>query len=235
MHLGDLAIGFILVASFLGGIVILHFIHRLRDRRDRGLFRIARRFGGAVPPSDGLGLRSASLRIEGRHASIEYDDRETQQTRVRVSMSRRSPGVLRILRPPDGLGNAGLRGARDIKVGNAEFDRRWTITARPESLVRRIFSEDRIDQVMTSVERLAPFTAPAIEITRDMLVVRAEGHRHREEELAVLAETAADFVGYLLRLGPEEGIAWVAEGAAEAGLCPVCAAAMEEEVVHCDR
>lgn len=230
MNLGDLSIGFALLSSFLGGMAILCLYHRWRDRRDAGLFQVAGRLRGTVSPSEGLGPRSVTFLIEGRHASIEFEERETPQTRVRVSMSRRSPGVFRILRPS---GAMGLLGTRDIKVGNVKFDRHWYITARPETLVRRIFTEDRIDQVMRSVERLAPFTSPAIEITRDVLVVRVEGHQHREADLDALVQTASEFVGYLLRLGPEEGIAWVAEG--EAGLCPVCAASMDEGVVHCDR
>lgn len=230
MDLGNLSIGFVLFASFLGGIAIYHFFHRLRNRRDSGLFRVAERLGGSVPPSDGLGFRSANFRIEGRHASIEFGELEPLQTRVRVLMGRRSPGVFRILLLDD---SRRLWGTRDIKVGNATFDRRWHITARPESLIRRIFSEDRIDQVVSSVERLAPFATPAIEITFDTLVVRVGGHQHREEDLDALVQTAVDFVGYVLHLAPEEGIAWVSDG--KAGLCPVCAAVMTEQVVRCDR
>jgi len=181
---------------------------------------------------DGFGPGSAYFRIEGRHATIDYGPPEAPQTRVRVLMSRRSPGVFRILR----LSKARrLWGARDIQVGNARFDRDWYITARPESLVSRIFTEDRFEQVMNSVDRLARFADPAVEITRDTLVVRAQEWISGEEDLTSLVSTASEFVGYLLRLGPEEGIAWVAGGDAEPSICPVCAAAMEEAVVHCDK
>jgi hypothetical protein len=231
MNLGDQAIGFLIIASISGAVILLHFFQRLRLRRDEGLLRVVQRYGGSVSAPDGFGPGSAYFRIEGRHATIEYGPEEEPQTRVRVLMPRRSPGVFRILR----LGRARrLWGTRDIQVGNARFDRDWYITARPESLVRRIFTEDRFEEVMKSVDRLARFNSPSVEITRDTLVVRVQEWIRGEDPLTSLVSTAAEFVGYLLRLGPEEGIAWVS-GENGPGLCPVCAAAMEEAVVHCDK
>jgi hypothetical protein len=235
MDLGDLAIGFVIAASFLGGFAVFHFINRWRDRRDAGLLRVATRLRGSVATVEGFGLRSVGFLIEGRNASIDFEQRETEQTRVRVSMPRRSPGVFRILRPGDAVGRALLRGVPDVKVGHTAFDRHWFIAARPESLALRIFSQDRLDQVVASVERLARFTSPAIEITRDTLVVRADGYQLREEDLMDLVQTATDFAGYLMRLGPEDGIAWVAGETEEPVLCPVCAAAMVDSVVRCDK
>jgi hypothetical protein len=235
MSLGDISILFAILASVGGGLAILFGLDRWRNRRDAGLLRAAGRLGGMVPDSEGLEFRQLQFSIEGRPASIEYQQGEEDLTRVKVSMSRRSPGVFRILRQDIARANARFFGWPDLKVGDPYFDRAWVVTARPESLVRRIFSEDRRDQVIDSVRRLNRFGAPSIEITRDTLIVRVGGLLQDESDLFDLAQTAIDFVGYLLRLGPEEGIAWVATDDADPGLCPVCAAPMTEAVVSCDK
>jgi len=235
MSLGDVSILFAILASAFGGMLCVYAFHRWMNRRDAGLFRAASRLGGKVPEADGIGWRSLHFSIEGRPALLEYERGEQHLTRVRVSLARRSPGVLRLLRNSVAYANARFIGSPDLKVGAPAFDRAWYVTARPPSLATRIFSEDRRDQVIASVQRIASYDEPTIEISRDTLIVRANGLLRRETQILDLAQTAIDFVGYLFRLGPEEGIAWVAAGDADPGLCPVCAAPMTEGVVHCDK
>jgi hypothetical protein len=228
MNLGADAIIFVIYASLAGGLAILAFLHRYRDRHSKRLLRIAAMLGGTVRES------SLYFRIDGHHATIEYGPTEEPQTRVRVLMPRRTPGVLRILRPANAI-HLHLWGTRDLQVGHAAFDREWYITSRPEALVSRVFSQERIEQVIASVDRLGRFDSPAVEITRDTLVVRVDGFLFGEPELTDLVKTATDFVGYVKMLGPDEGIAWVVGGEAEAAICPVCTVALAGKVVHCDK
>jgi len=235
MSTGDLAIVFAVLMSLLGACGILYTQSRWRLRRDAGLVRAAGRLGATVAAGDGFEPSTLHFTVEGRPAHLEYELGEAPLTRVRVSLSRRSPGVFRIFRDSANRAKAKFAGATDLKVGHAEFDRVWYITARPESLARRIFTEERRDQVIESVLRIGVLPVPSIEITRDTLTVRASGILRREADILALAMTATDFVGYVLRLGPEDGIAWVAGGEADPGLCPVCASVLGEGVIHCDK
>ena len=235
MSLGDASLLFAVVASVIGGVVVLAGMKRWRRRRDAGLVRAAATLGGRVSDSTGLERRSIQFQIENRPALIEYESGEESFTRVRVAMSRRSPGVLRILARGRVSMVSRLVGLPDLRIGDRKFDHEWYISARPESVLRRVFSEERREQVMHSVRRIARFSGPSIEITRDMLGIRVDGLLDREADLLDLAKTATDFVGYLLRLAPEDGIAWVGSGDSDPGLCPVCAAAMTEQVVVCEK
>jgi hypothetical protein len=235
MGYGDLAIVFAILVSFLGACGILYTQFRLRHRRDAGLRGAARQLGGKFAVGEGFELSSLHFTVEGRPAHVEYEPGEPSSTRVRVSLARRSPGVFRIFRDPSTRAQARFSGSPDLKIGHAEFDRVWYITARPESLARRIFTEDRREQVIESVLRIGALPVPSIEITRDTLTVRSDGLLRRESDILAMARTAMDFVGYVFRLGPEEGIAWVAGGETDPGLCPVCASVLAEAVIFCDK
>jgi hypothetical protein len=232
---GDWAIVFAILASVSGALVLLFLQLRWRQHRDIGLVRAAERLGGTVAPTEGLELPTLRFVVEGRPAVIEYQWGELHLTWVKVSLARRSPGVCRILRQNLAPATAKFRGVLDVRIGDTKFDREWTISARPESFVGRIFLEERREQVMASVRRIERFAAPSIEITRDTLIVRVNGLMRREDDLMDLAQTAIDFVGYVFRLGPEEGISWVASTDGDPGLCPVCATALAEGVIFCDK
>jgi hypothetical protein len=152
-----------------------------------------------------------------------------------VAMLRRSPGVFRVMPAEAARAEMKFVGAKDVRIGDPKFDAAWFVTSRPESLAHRIFAEDRRRDVIASVRRLSRYPRPSIEITRDTLRVSVACRLGGEYEILALAQTAIDFVGYLLRLGPEEGIAWLAPGQSEPGLCPVCAAPLAEGVVLCDK
>jgi hypothetical protein len=232
LNIGDLAILLAIVLSLLGAVGILYTQLRWRRRRDAGLVLAAGRLGGTVAAGEGFELSTLHFTVEGRPAHLEYEVGDAPLTRVRVSLTRRSPGVFRIFRD---RAKAKFAGSPDLKIGHAEFDRVWYITARPESLARRIFTEERRDEVIESVLRIGVLPVPSIEITRDTLTVRASGILRREADILALALTATDFVGYVFRLGPEDGIAWVAGGEADPGLCPVCASTLADGVIHCDK
>jgi hypothetical protein len=228
--------------SFLFGVFLISavvlawwFIRVKRaGRRDAAFQRVARALKGTLSRSDSLDPLSLQFTIEGRPAALEFERGIPPSTRAKVAMFRRSPGVCRILANHVAREQMKFVGARDIKIGDLRFDAAWFVTARPESFAHRIFAEDRRAQVIDSVRRLARIAVPSIEITRDTLIVRTDRILERAEELRLLAQTAIDFVGYILRLGPEEGIAWVA-GEAEVGLCPVCASRLLGAVIFCDR
>ena len=228
--LGTLVVAIVIVLYWLAAV-------KRSGRRDGAIQRAARKLRGTVLRDEVGGTFGLHFTIEGRPATIEYPTVGTPCTQVKVAMLRRSPGVCRILTNAVARERMKFIGARDIRIGDTRFDANWFVTARPESLAHRIFSEERRADVIESVRRLIPFGTPSVEITRDTLVVRVESFLDQTEPLQALAQTAIDFVGYILRLAPEEGIAWVAAGAGEAevGLCPVCAAELTEEVVLCDK
>lgn len=233
LNLSDLAILAAILISVTGAATILFANRRWRDRRYIGLHRAAVSLHGSVVDADGMEAPLLRFTAGGRPAMLEYEPGEEPSTRVRVLMPRRSPGVFRIFRVP--RASSRFFGSHDLKIGHAEFDRIWYITARPDSLAQRIFTAERRDQVIESVLRIGALPAPSIEITRETLIVRAGGVLRREPEILAMAQTAIDFVGYVFNLGPEEGIAWVTGGEAEPGLCPVCASALAEGVIFCDR
>jgi len=233
--IGNHALAFIILISVVGAVAILFGMSRWRRTRDAGLVRAADRLGGSLADVEGLELPSIRFAVEGRPAVIEFERGEAHLTRVKVSMARRSPGACRIV--PQSLAGPRARflGCPDIRIGDRKFDQDWFIASRPESLARRIFAEERRREVIDSVRRIARFEAPSIEISRDALIVRANGLLLREDDVMALASTAIDFVRYLFHLGPDDGIAWMAGGEADPGLCPVCAASLAEAVVYCDK
>jgi hypothetical protein len=228
---------FILGLLFTITVTLTYWYFRVRraSRREGTFRRVARVLRGTVGVGDTLEPMALQFSIEGRPAMIEFEEVGVPSTRVKVAMFRRSPGVCRILANHVAREQLKFIGARDIRIGDGKFDAQWFVTARPESLAHRIFAEDRRAQVIESVRRLARIGVPSIEISRDSLVVRIDRVLERDDDLKVLAQTAIDFVGYILRLGPEEGIAWVAAGEAEVGLCPVCAAEMTDGVILCEK
>ena len=230
---GDLAIILALLLSVAGGATLLFVERRWRSRRYAGLNRAAARLGATTVDAEGMDEPLLRFTAGGRPAMVEFERGEEPFTRVRVLMPHRSPGVLRIFRVS--RANVRFLDSHDLKIGHPEFDRAWYITGRPESLAGRIFTEERRGQVIESVLRIGALVAPSIEITRDTLIVRASGVLLGEDEVLAMAQTAIDFVGYLANLGPEEGIAWVAGGEAEPGLCPVCATALADAVIFCDK
>jgi hypothetical protein len=199
------------------------------------LHRVARQLGGTVPDSDTFDLTFVHFTIEGRSARIEFERGEGFFTRVKVSLPRRSPGVFRLLRQEDANWEALFVRTKDIKIGNARFDAAWFVTSRPESLAHRIFAEDRRPEVISSARLIEGYRKPSIEITRDSLTVKVDQLLTREADILAIAGCATAFVGYLLRLGPEEGIAWLGAGGEDPGLCPVCAAELADGVVQCDK
>jgi RING finger family protein len=232
---GDLILVLAVIVSVAGASAILFVRSRWRSRQNIGLYRAAVRLNGTVVDADGMEMPLIRFTAEGRPAMVEFERGDDPLTRVRVLMPRRSPGVFRILREKFARANARFIGSPDLKIGHPEFDRIWYITARPSSLAQRIFTAERRDQVIESVLRIGALPSPSIEITRDTLIVRVSGILLHEDDLSALARTAIDFVGYLIHLGPEEGIAWVATGDAEPGICPVCASALAEGVIFCDK
>lgn len=235
MDVGDGIVFFAIFASLLGGPAVYFALRRWQSHRNSGLVAAAARLGGTVPEGDGLDLLTVQFTIEGRPASVEFEKGEECRTRVKVAIRHRSPGAVRIMRQSVARANGALPGGEVLKIGHPGFDREWSVTARPAALARRIFWEERRDLVVESVLRIGRYGAPSIEITRDTLVVRANGLLTREEDVMALARTAIDFVGYVFRLGPDEGIAWLSADAGETGLCPVCTNSLVERVVYCDR
>jgi hypothetical protein len=224
------------LVGVLGGALALWFLALSRRRGwEHTLRRAAHRLGGSVPLTDDFEIRTLQFSIEGLPATIDFAAGTEPCTRLKVAMLRRSPGVFRVLPAADARGQMRFIGAKDIRIGDGKFDAAWFVTSRPESLAHRIFAEERRPDVIASVRRLSSYPRPSIEITRDTLRVSVAQWLGGEGDILCLAQTAIDFVGYLLRLGPEEGIAWLAPGDAEPGLCPVCAASLADGVVLCDK
>jgi hypothetical protein len=232
----DDVIFLISLVGVLGGTVALWFIaHRWRRGWERTLRRAAYRLRGSVPVTDDFEIRTLQFSIEGHSATIDFTQGAEPYTRIKVAMLRRSPGVFRVLPSDAAREQMKFIGAKDIRIGDPRFDAAWFVTSRPENLAHRIFSDERRSDVIASVRRLSRYPRPSIEITRDTLRVSVAQWLGGEDDILALAQTAIDFVGYLLRLGPEEGIAWVAAGDSDPGLCPVCAASLAEDVVQCDK
>jgi hypothetical protein len=224
------------LAGVLGGALAFWFLAmRWRRRWERTLGRVAFQLHGSVPETDDFEIRTLNFSIEGHLATIDFTQGQESYTRLKVAMLRRSPGVFRVMPAEAARAEMKFVGAKDIRIGDPKFDAAWFVTSRPESLAHRIFAEDRRRDVVASVRRLSRYPSPSIEITRDTLRVSVACRLGSEYEILALAQTAIDFVGYLLRLGPDEGIAWLAAGEAEPGLCPVCAASLAEGVVLCDK
>ena len=228
---------FLLSLATMLSVLGLVCLRALRSARqwDATLGAVAAHLNGTVAASETADFRAIHFFAAGRSSRIDFEGGDVPSTRVKVALSRRSPGVFRILRADVAREQMKFVGAKDIRIGNPRFDVGWFVTARPESLAHRIFAEDRREEAVDSARRLERLRRPSIEITRDTLVARVEQVLRREEDILALAATAIDFVGYLLMLGPEEGIAWVAAGESEPALCPVCAWTMTEGVVRCEK
>jgi hypothetical protein len=196
--------------------------------------RVAEELGGRYEPPALFEIPVIAFRIEGRHATIAFPDGRTPSTSVSVGLGIPSPGTLKVIEEGFGQKFLKLFGAQDLPVGDASFNSEYVVKAAPESLATKIFSPERRLQAMGSVRRLRGMLSPTIDLTEGELKVEVQKRLQDADALLALAQTARDFVGYLLHLEPEIGIVWVDGLRMTGGLCPVCATGLKEPVVRCD-
>jgi hypothetical protein len=191
---------------------------------------LARAVNGRVMPSEDPRNPWIHFLVKGRQAEFFFVSGEDARTTVDVSITGLSPGALDIERNgmPDFL--ARLFRVRDIDVGDPLFDRDYVVKANPETVARRIFSPERRARLAGRIRHLESFGLPVLRMTRDMLSIGVAARIEDIGTLSVLARCAEPFVEALLELGAPAGIQWGVEGK---GVCPVCASALEEDVVRC--
>jgi hypothetical protein len=152
---------------------------------------------------------------------------------VSVDLTGLSPGALKIFQKGFAPTLPRIFGKRGLPVGDPLFDSLYGVKASPESIVGRIFSTERKDQVIASVRRIGTYVDPLIDLSWNRLLVQVTERLESERGLLNLVETASDFTGYILATHPLEEIVWTWEGLEPGGKCPVCGALLGTSVVRC--
>ena len=224
----------ILVAVFAVVIAVLS----ARDKRRLAMLRrIAARFGGTAFGARTFGEPWIELTLAGRKGRLEFDGggRYSQPwTRVTIDGRGVSPGTLHILK--EGFGQMFLKlfGAQDISIGDPAFDRTYVIKATPESLARRLFSPERMRNVIGTVRRLEEFTDPTFDLDLQVITVRVRDYLTTELALVNLIEAAQAFCGFLLQEPQATDIVLAEVQVVSAAACPVCGTPMTQGVVRCE-
>jgi len=216
---------FLMLLTWLIGLTV-------RARRKARGERLARRLGGTLAPGFWPVL---SFPILGRAAQLYWgrsEDEGGSFTHVSVDLRGQSPGVLKIL--PEGFGSriAKLFGAQDLRIGDDDFDRRFVVKANPESLAQRLFSAERRPRVLAAALRFD--RRLRIDLSREQLRVSVPESLQLEKDLHLLAQTAVEFVGFLMESAISGGL-WVEDLRIEKGRCPVCGSDLKERLVFCSR
>ena len=219
---------FLMLLTWLIGLTV-----RSRQKAFRAMGeRLARRLGGTLAPGSWPVL---FFPILGRAAQLYWgrsEDEGGSFTYVSVDLRGQSPGVLKIL--PEGFGSriAKLFGAQDLRLGDDDFDRRFVVKANPESLARRLFSAERRPRVLAVALRFD--RRLRIDLSREQLRVSVPESLQLEKDLHLLAQTAVEFVGFLMELEVSGGL-WVEDLRIGKGRCPVFGSEMREHLVSCSR
>jgi hypothetical protein len=218
----------LLVALLL--ILVIAVLKSRDPRRRETLQGLAKRLGGTYIEGNWLGQPRVDFVIAGRDATLEFfggSKSTPPYTKVLVDIRGRSPGTLHILR--DGFGQSFLKlfGAQDLKIGDAVFDKDYVVKATPESVAARIFAPERRSAVIRTVEKLRGYSDPTFDMDLEKLQVRVWRYLREERDMVTLAETATEFLGYVLAT---EG-----KAAASEGLCLICGTSLRDQVVRCER
>jgi hypothetical protein len=235
---GSEAAIFLLVA--VGAIVVgLVIAFRRKDGPSDAARRLAFGLGGTFEDGGVFGEPQVNLTLGGRPAWIEYfrgslNQFQSPWTRVVVGVRDVSPGSLHIV--PEGFAQAFLKvfGAQDLRVGDEEFDARYVVRARPESLVSQVFRAEQRHQVIASVQRLRRLKDPTIDLEPYTLIVQVREYVDNERDLMELVKTAEEFLGYIRVATPPTGIEFVDVQVSREGLCLVCGTVLREALVRCE-
>jgi hypothetical protein len=150
-----------------------------------------------------------------------------------VELGGNLPGAFRIVRLDFMSRLAGLWTDHPLPSGDWEFDRRFTVRARPESPARSLFGVRWRGRVVQAVMALAlRGHDPAVEFDGGRVTVRIEGLLLDEAEILEFARLATVLTEALLEGEETAGVVWCGESES-AGECQVCGSAMAARVVRC--
>jgi hypothetical protein len=228
----------LLVLAFFGAAVTLFFAVLRRttetERVTRGLWgrALARRVGGTWTETSEPRNPLICFPIAGRLAEFSFKRGDDPFTALEIQVDGLSPGALEIRRgsPPAFLRR--LLRIDDIDVGDPGFDRDYLVQANPPSVAHRLFSVERKNRLVGRIRNLESLGPPWILLSRDVLIVGVRQVVDDHARLSVLVRCAEPFVEALQELKIPAGIRW---GAAGSGVCPICASALESDVVSCGR
>jgi hypothetical protein len=189
---------------------------------------------GSVLPGTYLELPTIGLEIRGRSAWMDFSSERQPLTRLRVRIPQFTEGTLRIVRDSTSRTFLDFLGERSCKVGDRLFDTHYRVEADPVALVRRIFTPERMGEVVETVRRLNRCHGFSLTLEPGWLEIRVQECLKDLPVVLGMQRTASEFVGYLLG-GGDPGMEWGEVVERMAGLCPICTTALREPLVRCLR
>jgi hypothetical protein len=196
--------------------------------------RLAHRLGGTFDPGSFSRGPAVHFSAHGRPAVLRWLAEESgSSTVVTVDLRGHSPGILQIHPVGREAPADPLRWAPAFRAGQRDFDSRYLVRSRPETLARHVFSPERRARVVAAVARL--YGRPRIDLSRDQLRLTVPAALEVEAELMLLARSANDFAEFILESEPTADILWLDGPLPKGGHCPVCGSDLASQVVYCRR
>ncbi|HLY11423.1 MAG TPA: RING finger protein [Planctomycetota bacterium] len=223
----------------LGAVVLVGVLMAASHRNQRTdvtkrIREVAGHLRGSFIPGGMTELPSIRLAIRGMSARMTFTLERRSSTTLEVVLPRLFEGRMRLHRKESGRTLAGFLGSGVRGVGDRSFDSTFVVTSDPESLTRRIFSPDRVPDVVRTVRRLEDCPGLLIRLEPGRLTIQIADCRADYSRALCLRQTAEELVDYVVSM-PEPGIQWGESAEERTGRCPICAAGLREPLVRCDR
>lgn len=213
-----------------------------RGRLEEHFRSLAGRLGGTFSTAELFQDAQVRFELESRPAILKFRGGRSPCTQLQVTLQDARIGGLRIAR--DGIGEAFrslLDGPRSF-TGDAIFDGEFSVRShsgalgRAETLMGRLFSPERRQQVMTAVRRLNHCHGLTIEIGPSALEIRIAEVADTAEVAMAMVRTARDFLGFLVDLDIVRPAVVAIEYSEQAsGHCPICLSTLTDPLVRCPR
>jgi len=197
-------------------------------RRERLRRAAAERLGAAF--QDG----AIVMEVGGRGARVDFVEAGVERppcTCVSVDLRGLSPGALRVV-PRDAPGTLRLFGILLVpgsKPNAAEFDGSYESHATPPSLLESLLWGPRREWVIQTFRSLERIAEPALEISRERLLLRVGRDLEDERSIRQLVTVAQVLFEHIADTAPA-GVAWMEAGAVPGARCGVCMTEMAASV-----
>jgi hypothetical protein len=163
---------FLFVAAVVVAPVAIYALHQRRRNFVVACDRVAAELGGRRIAGDLFSPPEIRFSLDGSPARIRFPGRGSSNSpRTRVEVDLKARGWFKIAPQSFSDGLFKLFGARDLEVGDPDFDARYMVEASSDALIRSLFRPGR--RAVEAVRRLERHPGPRVELRGSTLEVES--------------------------------------------------------------